>query len=166
MLPDPHVPTPQIDRCPQCSGAVRPGAPWCTQCWTDLRPPAPAEPEPAPDVVPPARHARPGQPTAEAPLETLAAETLVAERPTVEDDAAQVTWPCSRCGASTPIELTVCAGCGAGFLDDLRGADGPKLVLPVVGDVNALGKGQRYALAGGVVVVLLLLVALLGVMTS
>lgn len=187
MLPDTHVPMPQIDRCPSCSGATRPGAPWCTQCWTDLRPARPEPERSAADLLGPAvagpgggdavvaadldalpvgrhaRHAAPAGPSAEA-SDVLVAEPASAAA--ADAEAAAVTWPCTRCGVANRIDATACACCGAGFLDDLRSADGPSLVLPVVGDVGRLSKGQRYGVAGVLVFLVLLVVALLGVLTG
>jgi hypothetical protein len=136
-----------LEHCPHCRGAVRPGAPWCTQCWTDLRPaPAPVVP---PAVEPPPPAAAPGPqpgPVAPGPV----------------DGAG---WPCSTCGAVNAFELDACAACGAGFLTALRAQEGPLLVIPGVGDLGQLGRGQRLALSAGVALALALLVGLLGLLT-
>jgi hypothetical protein len=131
---------PALAQCPHCRGAVRPGAPWCTQCWADLRP-APA-PAPVPAV-----------PVGPAPVPAPVA-------------TAGSGWPCGTCGAVNGFDLDACAACGSGFLTALRGQEAPLLVLPGVGDVTRLGRGQRLALAAGVAVLLALLVALLGLLTG
>ena len=40
--------------------------------------------------------------------------------------------------------------------------DTPLLELPVVGDITRLGRGQRFALAGGVVLAIVLLTFVIG----
>jgi hypothetical protein len=72
------------------------------------------------------------------------------------------TWPCATCGATNPIDRDTCVGCGSPFLSALRDTEGPLLELPVVGDITRLGRGQRFALAGGVVLVFLVLTLLIG----
>lgn len=47
----------EIDRCPTCAAAVRPGAGWCTLCYADLRPPAPPPPAPPQPAAVPMAHA-------------------------------------------------------------------------------------------------------------
>ena len=74
------------------------------------------------------------------------------------------TWPCSACGTVNRIERDTCSGCGLPFLSGLREQDGPLLELPVVGDISRLGRGQRLALAGGVVLVFILLTLALGLL--
>ncbi len=76
------------------------------------------------------------------------------------------TWPCATCGAANGLDRSACDGCGAGFLAGLRSADEPLLVLPVVGDLGALSRGQRLALAAGVVLAVVLVTALLGFLLS
>ncbi|HWG94610.1 MAG TPA: hypothetical protein VNU66_10335, partial [Mycobacteriales bacterium] len=139
-----------------CRGAVRPDAPWCTQCWADLRPapePEPEQPEPAPAAAPAGpRHGAPEHlPVPGAPA------AATGEAP---------GWPCGTCGAVNGLDLDACAACGAGFLTALRAEEPPLLVLPGVGDVTRLGRGQRLALAAGVALVLALLVGLLGLLTG
>lgn len=165
VLPDPYVPAPVLEHCPHCRGAVRPGAPWCTQCWADLRP------APEPDL--PVAHPVAGPPVA-APV-ALAAGTngaRIGAPPTATtavgvdtgraDGAPQ--WPCGTCGGGNPMELPVCAACGAAFLAAVRTDAAPLLVLPLVGDLARLGKAQRYALAMGVALVAMVVVVLLGLL--
>lgn len=73
-------------------------------------------------------------------------------------------WPCSACGATNAVELNACAGCGLGFLAGLQSAAEPLLTLPGVGDVGALSRAQRLGLAGGVVLVVVLLTLLVGML--
>lgn len=130
-------------RCPACGAALRQDAPWCTLCYADLRP------APAPDLEPPRT-----PPVRPRPL----ADPL--------GGVAEPSWPCAGCGAANPLAAQACTGCGAGFLAGLREQEGPLLELPVVGDITRLGRGQRFALAGGVVLAAVLLTLLLGLLLS
>jgi hypothetical protein len=68
---------------------------------------------------------------------------------------AEATWPCSRCGARVALLLDACDECGAGFL---TGAIPPTtMLLPIVGDVAKLSKVQRFALAAGLAVGLIVI---------
>jgi hypothetical protein len=142
MTPAPAPATP----CPHCGGAVRADAPWCTQCWTDLRPAPEPVAVPAPAPAPPA--ATSGDAGAAPARRGLGG------------------WPCSRCGATNAVELDACAACGTGFLAGLRRDEPPLLALPGVGDVTRLTRGQRLGLAGGVVLLMVLLTALIGLLTG
>jgi len=123
-------------RCPHCGAALRPDAPWCTLCYADLRPapvvPVAAAPAPAPAPV-------------------------VAAVP-----SGKPGWPCTACGTPNDVERGTCATCGLPFLAGLRESEPPLLELPVVGDLTKLSRGQRFALAGGVVLACVLLTSLLG----
>ncbi|MCU1589219.1 MAG: hypothetical protein JWP11_475, partial [Frankiales bacterium] len=72
------------------------------------------------------------------------------------------TWPCSTCGTTNAMERDTCADCGAPFLSVLREEHGPLIELPVFGDLMKLGRGQRFAIAFGVVFIIVVLTALLG----
>jgi DNA-directed RNA polymerase subunit RPC12/RpoP len=133
-------------RCPRCSAAVRPGAPWCTQCYAATTP-APADPQrPAP-----------------------AGSVLVAERPAQAESGGRPgspggapttgSWPCSACSRTNSLDLAACEGCGTPFLAAARDAR-PTVVLPVVGDVLALSPVRRVALAVALVVAFVLLTSL------
>lgn len=136
---DTRAPGAVLEQCPHCRGAVRPGAPWCTQCWADLRP-APPEPEPA---------AAPGEPG-----------TGTADR----GGRTAHGWPCTACGHTNAVELAACAACGTGFLAGLRGAEAPLLAVPGLGDLARYSRAQRLALAGGVVLLVCLLVLAVGLL--
>ena len=155
-MPDPTadpVAAPAAARCPSCGSTPRAGAPWCTLCHADLRPP-------------------PGRAPRQAPLDpldplTAPPEALGLPPRTPGPPAAPVaTWPCGTCGAQNALAAGTCAACGAGFLAGVREAERPLLELPVVGDVGALPRAQRLALAGGVVLTVVALVALLGMLVS
>jgi hypothetical protein len=75
-------------------------------------------------------------------------------------------WPCSNCGAVNGVELDACAACGSGFLSGLKRDEPPLLVLPGVGDLARLSRGQRLGLAMGVVLLFVLLVAVLGLLVG
>lgn len=139
------------DRCPTCSAAVKPGDPWCTLCYADLRPQAP-EPPPPPSV------ATPSYDPLSDPLEP--ATTGLVTAPVAA--ASGPTWPCATCGAGNPMARDTCHACGMPFLSGLRDQEGPLLELPVVGDLTRLGRGQRFALAGAVVLAFLILTILIG----
>lgn len=144
-------------RCPACSASVRPGAPWCTQCYADLRPPAAAS-SPAAPAAPSAAPSLPPAAPATSPAAPVPAQRLL--------PGDEPVWPCASCSTPNPITLDTCATCGAGFLAALRTTEEPLLVLPVVGDLGALSRGQRLGLAAGVVVLVVLLTALLGFLLS
>lgn len=52
-----------------------------------------------------------------------------------------------------------CSACGAGFLAAARTET--SLVLPLVGDISAMSRGKRLAVAGGAVAALLIPLALI-----
>lgn len=118
-----------MERCPSCSGAVRPGDPWCTLCWTDLRPkPAPPPPVAAAPVAP---VAAPAAPVAQvglvdpltAPLPVLLGE---APAPVAVAALAAVSWPCVECGNANSIDLDTCSVCTAPFGGRIRRLHDPK----------------------------------------
>jgi hypothetical protein len=148
---------PGHDRCPQCGAAIRPGAPFCTLCHADLRPKPEPEPLPLPalDVDPPAAPAY-------TPSVVAGPDPLTAPLDPETGEIAGPTWPCHSCGTRNRIERDTCSGCGSPFLSGLREQEGPLLELPVVGDITRLGRGQRFALAGGVVLFVILLTLLVG----
>ena len=153
-------------RCPSCSATVNLGAPWCTLCYADLRP-APAPTVAASLAVPPsASYGVPALDPLTAPAAELGLPTstqIQATAPTARTaPTTTATWPCSTCGHGNDLSRAACASCGAGFLARLREDQEPLLVLPVVGDLSALSRGQRLGLAAGVVLAVLVLVMALG----
>ena len=153
MGPDTHTAAPRAEqRCPHCRGALGPQAQWCTQCWADLRPP------PVHAAVAPAPAGTGGQSPAAAGIDPVA---LPAPRP-----GGARGWPCSGCGEVNAVELTSCGACGTGFLAGLRKESAAGLALPVVGDLTLLSRAQRLGLAGGVVLLAMVLITLLGLLTA
>ena len=148
------LPPVEETRCPHCRAAVRPGAPWCTLCHADLRP----APEPEPVVV-----AAP-----EPVLDPLTAPAAALGLPSAAPAGAPATagWPCSRCGLSNAITEPVCTACGSAFLAGLRDTEAPLLLVPGVGDLTKLSRGQRLGLAAGVVVAFVLVTLVLGLLFS
>lgn len=176
MGPD-LTPAAPVTSCPACRAAVRDDAEWCSLCYTVLRAPAAvAAPvfEPGETALPvaaapavQARHAAPDPLTAPLvdvllppPAEVAAAPAY----PLAEAPAAEPVWPCTSCGAVNPLEAPVCGTCGSGFL--AAASSRPKLVLPVVGDVGALSRGQRIGAALAVVAMVLVPVALVTMLLS
>lgn len=148
---------PTTDRCPKCGATVRFGDPWCTLCYADLRPPAPPPAAPAPEVDPPA-YSPPllvGPDPLTAPLEAVS--------PAGAAPAAGPSWPCSACGTVNPMANDTCSSCGKHFLAGLRD-ESPLLELPVVGDITKMSRGQRFAIAFGVVFVFVVLTLLVGLL--
>ena len=139
--------------CPKCGASVRPDAPWCTLCYADLRP---KPPEPEPVAAPPPA---PVAPPAPDPLTDPLTGPLPGPLPPVVSTGP--TWPCAACGAANPMDLDTCAACGAGFLSGARD-ESPLLELPVVGDITQMPRWQRFVLAGGVVLVFVVLTLLVG----
>ena len=132
---------------------MRPDAPWCTLCYADLRAPVVPPPVVPPPVVPAPVVAAPEPDALPGPLDGPPAGAL--------PPVGRPTWPCTVCGTANSLDLDICAGCGAGFMAAARD-DTPLLELPVVGDITRLGRGQRFALAGGVVLAIVLLTFVIG----
>lgn len=144
------------DRCPACSAAVTPGAPWCTLCYADLRPApvAPVAPALAELSLPAAESVvvstLPPHPILDAPVHT---------RPVM----AAPGWPCRSCGTTVALAEDACPTCGTTFLEPDAGVS---LHLPGVGDVTKLEKPQRVGLIiggmAGMTVLFVVLAFLLG----
>ena len=147
--------------CPSCGAGVRPDAPWCSLCYHDLRPAPPTvvAPEPTPaygghdpltapllDVLLPAAPVTAPAPEAPAPA------VPVAEAP------GTAAWPCTRCGTRNALTADICRDCGSSFLGGA--SDGPALVLPGVGDITKLSRGQRTTLAVALILAVVLPLAL------
>ena len=143
---------PRATGCPSCGASARPDAQWCGQCHADFRPREAPEPPPSPPTVP-APTALYGV-AANDPLTRPLLDFLppVAAPPVpvlAPAEAAEPTWPCTRCQALNVLSASSCAACGSGFLAGV--ADTPLLVLPLVGDLGAMSRGRRLGLAAAVV---------------
>lgn len=159
---------------------MRPDADWCSLCYAVLRAPAPAavpEPAYAPAYEAQPRHAAPDPFTAPlldvvlpfmpADPASLPAQPADVAAPVVPAEAGAVkpaTWPCLSCGTANPLAAPVCSVCGSGFL--AAASSTPKLVLPVVGDLGALSRGQRIGAALAVLALVLTPVAGITLLTS
>jgi hypothetical protein len=141
-------------RCPRCSAAVRPGAPWCTQCYAPA-----AAGEGGRPATSPAAPGAPRTPAAATSQEAPApAAVLVAELPAG-------SWPCAACQVPNDLAVAACQGCGTPFLAGERAAR-PTVVLPVVGDLLALSPVRRVGLAVGAVVAFVVITALLALLLA
>ena len=134
-------------RCPRCSAAVRPGAPWCTQCYAPAGAPAAS----------PVDELQPATAPATAP------GVGVVRRAVVDEPVG--AWPCTACGQSNDLALAACAACGTPFLAAARAVP-PTLVLPGVGDLLALTPVRRVGLAVAVVVAFVVMTSLLALLLS
>ena len=155
--------------CPSCGAALRPGAPWCTLCYADLRP---ARPEPPATVLLPAA---PVAPASTASYGVAASDPLtqpltaflpaqaapVVELPAQPAPPSTATWPCTRCASDNPFTASVCGTCGGAFLAALKDEEKPLLVLPLIGDVGKLSRGQRLGVAAGVIAAIMVPLALI-----
>lgn len=136
MVATPWTPPGAALPCAGCGASVRVDAAWCSQCFL---------PAPAPATAPP-----------------VAAASRVVRG---ADEVRPVPgWPCSVCGTANTLADADCASCGAGFLAPVRDSDRPRLVLPLVGDLAGLGRGQRVLAGGGVVALVALLPVLLALL--
>ena len=162
---------PRTAACPSCGASLRADAPWCTLCYADLRPKA-ALAVPVPTVGPATvAHCAPaGDPLTQPllaflpPVPTQVPLPAPAQAtPAVLAVAGQVpvTWPCDQCGAANPMTVMACTDCGSAFLAAERSSNTPMLVLPVVGDIGRLSRGQRIGLAAAAVGVVLAPLALI-----
>ena len=136
---------------------MRAEAPWCSQCFLDLRP-ATLAPRSGPPPVPlrPAPTAAYGRPA----LDPLTAPPVVPPAATAPE--AQ-SWPCPSCDTANRYDLDACTGCGRGFLAGAHESE-QLLVVPGLGDLAAMSRGRRTAVAFGAVVVVMLLVLVVGVL--
>ncbi|MGZ6826613.1 MAG: hypothetical protein ACXVGH_07455, partial [Mycobacteriales bacterium] len=164
---DPVLPS-RTTACPSCGAAARLDADWCGQCYHDLRPApvvqAPPPPPSAPvTALPAARFAVPaGDPLTQPLLDFLPppVEPVAPVPAPVAAAAPQAlpTWTCHVCQAANVVTELRCGTCGGSFLGS--DAEQPLLVLPGVGDVTKLSRGQRAGLAGAVLALVLVPLAL------
>ena len=148
--------------CPQCGASVRLGADFCGQCYADFRPPTP---QPSAPLVP-APTAAYGVPAAdplaapvlEVPVQA-APEPVARSRHGVPE--VQAKWPCTRCDAQNEMDSVVCTVCGQLFLQTVSEETRVAIVLPVVGDLGRMSRGQRAGVAFGILAIVLVPLALI-----
>jgi ribosomal protein L40E len=154
-------------RCPACNAALRADAQWCSLCHHDLRP-APAPAPVAPSVPVQASYDGPDPLTAPLldlvlpPVPAAAAVPVVVPQPSPTPEAVQTSlqeWPCTSCGTRNPLALTACTTCGSKFL--AAASEELSLVVPGVGDLQKLTRGQRIGVAGGFLALILVPLAAL-----
>ena len=162
------------DRCPGCSAAVTPGAPWCTLCYADLRVPvatpaagaALAVAEPVADPIAEHRPSladvpRPSLESLPLPPDPILDAPVSVAAPVA--GAKPVGWPCLGCGAVMPMSDSACSECGKPFLT----AEEPlALALPGVGDLRHMDRGQKIVLVVGIALAVTLLFVAVSYMLS
>lgn len=84
----------------------------------------------------------------------------------VPASAKGIGWPCLSCGAVNPFEAVRCSACGSAFLAAVAGANGPSMVLPLVGDLRRFTRAQRLLGAFGIVIVIMVPVALISLLLT
>jgi hypothetical protein len=95
-------------KCPTCNAPNPEGAQWCTICLTSFvkKEPPPLTPlSPAPAALDPV-----------APSQT-STSTLEVKSGAVVREGETLTWRCSRCDSTNPIEVNSCPVCGASFFE-------------------------------------------------
>jgi hypothetical protein len=160
---EPHLVETLAARCPSCNAALRSDAQWCSLCHHDLRP----APEPVAHVPAPAEAGYGGQDPLTAPLLDLVLppvprtepEAVLPAVPAPAAVPAELSWPCTACGAHNALASTVCGSCGSRFLQGA--SEAPSLVVPGVGDLQHLSRGHRAAVAAAFVALLVIPLALL-----
>lgn len=158
--------------CPSCRAAVRFDAEWCTLCFAVLRAPDPAPaPEPLPEPPAVELFTALAQPTPgdvspvgdplTAPLGELVPDARAPEPAHAgpAGEAPEPTWPCTACGTANPLAASRCGACGTAFLGSASST--PSLVVPGLGDLGALSRGQRALAAVVAALALVVPVALL-----
>jgi ribosomal protein L40E len=138
------------DRCRACGAALAPEAGWCSLCFTEVRQPAPIEPPVQEAVTLPAVEL-PVLVTVPPTALTEADAPVVASAEAVNKPArhrAEATWPCPQCEARVPMSLDTCEECGGQFLSGA--VSSLTTSFPIVGDVGAMGNGQRLLVAAGI----------------
>jgi hypothetical protein len=175
-----------VRRCSSCAAQVAETAQWCGLCYArlDVQPGPDAHAGLAAETVQatvsvPVAEAEPtADPLDRAPLQlTLLTLPLQGDAPSVEQPQNEQrhseqgqdtdggnrtvpTWPCVACGQRVPVELNACPGCGIGFLAQVSQAN-PVLRVPGVGDVSRFSPPVRLALAGGIGLLLAIVLALI-----
>lgn len=157
--------------CSLCFTDLRPEAAADVSAATPEPPPVAPEPVPGPGVdarpdpltapistllgsLPPAAAAPAFTETAAAPDPAVPAVPELPGVVTVDAEldpsAGAASWPCLRCGTAVDLSLDGCPECGAGFLAGALPA--ATLSLPLVGNVAAMSPAQRFGLAAGLTV--------------
>lgn len=122
------VSTETSTRCPECGGLNRSDSDWCGQCFASLV--APQSDPASSGEVPPNSIAEPGSRRVAAAQPLHAVERGLAEsgpRGGVfrVEEGGGVSWQCSRCATSNPLETDACTACGTSFVTSIK-PDEPK----------------------------------------
>jgi len=141
------------EHCANCGAVLYEGAAWCGMCFepvvrepaADAEPAAASEPtaEPPPLADPPAPAMTVGEPAADVGGDTPASTGTPVAVPGAPPTAM---WPCPVCDARNPIELDLCATCGASFASLMRQETARERVDPRVAFRRSLmfpGLGHR-----------------------
>jgi len=129
-----------VGTCPECGTEIRAGVSWCMLCYRDLASGSAAESTDGAHDTPDG----------------------VAHSATPPDPEDKPRWPCGRCHADNDYSDSTCAICGAPFLSSA--GESAALSLPLVGEVTQLSTLARYALALGVALLVVVVVAAVGVL--
>lgn len=161
-------------RCPSCGGLNAADADWCGQCLQRFSAPSPPPPPPPPPVQAGPRAADPPAPTAAPPAPERKMKDLPVgvERGAFKVTEEGVTWTCSRCDSTNPMEVTVCPVCGSDLATTLRppGPERPRRDPNMTALISLLlpGAGHAYlgqwaqGVARGIVQMWILATALIG----
>ena len=110
-------PTTAEKRCANCGAVLYEGAAWCGMCFEPVAPDRAAEPEPEPEPEPTGTAALRGDDGGRARRGRCRRRRL---QPPTSPTPDRPMWPCPVCDARNPIELDVCATCGASFASLMR----------------------------------------------
>jgi hypothetical protein len=157
--------------CPACGARLRAEATFCGQCYADFRPPPPVASAPL-SMAEGAAYGTAAPDPLTAPLldVVLPRAAVPAQAPAPSSTPAKATmpsgWPCSRCEALNDFAAMLCHVCSAPFLAQVAEETRVSLTLPVVGDLNRYGRGQRAAIALGALLIVLIPLALITLLTT
>jgi hypothetical protein len=148
-----ETPSTEAERhCASCGAVLYEGAAWCGMCFEPVVPEGEPGLEPEP---PPPSAAEPDEPERQAQAAPVVPTTEVAPEP---------MWPCPICDSRNPIDLDICATCGASFASlmrqepvrvevDPRAAFRRSLVFPGLGhrmmpgrEVDGFARGVLFAM--------------------
>jgi hypothetical protein len=153
---------PRAAACPACGSALHADAQWCSLCYHDLRPapaPAPEPPTPAYDGLDPLTAPLLDLVLPPVPQVVEPAPAAAAPAPREPVEQGPLSWPCSRCAVPNPMTSHVCGTCGSPFLATAK--ETVSLVVPGIGDITHLSRGQRLAAAAAVLAAVLIPLALI-----